>query len=94
VAQARATIAANFGYDDYVRWFMALVEQVWAKPARVWPVQRPLLPPDRTKINRADISRALHGDREALRIFLIKLIAHPGLRWLYRYRHLAKRVLG
>lgn len=91
--QACATIAANFAYDDYVRWFTGLVAGIWAKPARVWPAQYPLLPPDRTKINWADILKAMHGDSEALRIFLIKLIARPGLRWLYQYRHLAKRVL-
>lgn len=90
--QAHAAIGAQFGFDTYLNRFLNIVDQIWQEPPRPWPTDQPLLPP-LNKITPADVTTALRGDRAALRILLVKLIARPGLRWLYQYRHLAKKVL-
>jgi hypothetical protein len=91
-AQAHATVLGDFSYDKYIRWFLALVDSVRKQPSRMWPVGRSLLP-KLAKMEPADISRAVHGNREALKRLFIKLTGRPGVRWLYSYgKHIAQNV--
>ena len=39
------TVRDSFSQDAYVPWFGALLDELWRKPPRRWPEERPLLPP-------------------------------------------------
>lgn len=41
---AHQTVLKEFSFDQYLRWFRDLNEQVWKQSARPWPVERPVIP--------------------------------------------------
>jgi glycosyltransferase involved in cell wall biosynthesis len=93
-ANAHAAVRQSFSYEDYVAWFLELAGRVETMLPRPWPAGRPLLPPDLARITRAELGRAARGDRAEIRTLLVKLMTRPGLRWLYRYRGLGRKILG
>jgi len=42
--KAHQTVLHEFSFDEYLKWFLNLNEQVWRKSARPWPTERSLLP--------------------------------------------------
>jgi glycosyltransferase involved in cell wall biosynthesis len=43
-AQAKTTIVERYSYEDYVQWFLTVVENAWQMLPRPWPAERPILP--------------------------------------------------
>ncbi len=83
-AAAHTDVQNHFSYPEYLRWFLATVDDVWAQPPRTWPAGRPLLPPELGKIEFADIWGLVRGSQSAAKTLLIKLARKPGMGWLYR----------
>jgi glycosyltransferase involved in cell wall biosynthesis len=42
--KAHQTVLEQYAFADYVPWFKALTERVWAMPARAWQENQPLFP--------------------------------------------------
>lgn len=104
--QAHQTVAAGYSYDDYITWFLALVDAVWCDAPRPWPANRPLLPLKRSgpelpelyqnvvsNLSGQDIARYVTL-RRLIQALGFKLADRPGLRWLYRLRGWGHRLLG
>jgi len=92
-ARAHATMHKQLSYDAYVKWFGQALDLTWNQPPRVWPADRPLLPPDLTKIHLQEVLSAVGGCRNALENVLAKLTSKRYLRWLYNYLLLARKHL-
>jgi glycosyltransferase involved in cell wall biosynthesis len=91
-ANAHATIAAGFSYDEYLGWFLELVDRAWSQPARAWPEQRPVLPPHLRKTTFDGIQGAIRGDPHAIETTLARLTSKPGFRWIASLRRAARRL--
>lgn len=75
-AHAYASVK-HFSYEEYIPWFLNLVDHVWKQPPRVWPAGRPLFPPEKSEPGLAySIWRKVRfrlGVRSRLRSSLKKL---------------------
>ena len=91
--QAHLMSRMRISYESYLTQFHTYLAYVWSQPPRVWPETKPLLPSKRMALELADVQQVLKGNRTAVKHLLLKLSAKPGLRWTYRYRHVAKTIL-
>lgn len=95
---AHATILDGYSYDQYVPWFLALVDEVWQQPPRRWPEDRPIhryptLKERMVGLSGEELSQLL-PTQKLIKALGFKLAAHPALGWLYRFRRLGKKIVG
>ncbi len=69
--QAYETVRDRYSYDQYVAWFLGLVERAWRQPDRAWDPARPLLP----DYHRPAEARRERGFPARCRAFLRKVVS-------------------
>ncbi|MCP4361890.1 MAG: glycosyltransferase family 4 protein, partial [Chloroflexi bacterium] len=102
---AHQTVLERFTYEEYLDWFLEMVDDVWQQPPRSWPAKRPLLPqrlppelPELyqeiiAELSGQDIARYI-SSRRIVQAVGFKIATQPGFGWLSRLRGLGRRLLG
>lgn len=95
---AHATVQNSYSYEQYIPWFLNLVDEAWRMPPRPWPEGRPLHRYPTLKERIDDLSgeqlSRLASTRQLIKALGFKAAGHPALKWLYRWRGVGKKLVG
>ncbi|MCB0197739.1 MAG: glycosyltransferase family 4 protein, partial [Anaerolineae bacterium] len=95
---AHTTVLESYSYEQYVPWFLTLINEVWQQPPRYWPEGRPLhrystLKEQVIALSGEELSNLI-SSQKLIKALGFKIATHPNLKWLYRFRSLGKKIVG